>query len=84
MIGSDDPDLSAFARSGGKPLSWHGQADQLVPHTGHRRLPRARRTAAHGGTRIDLTADDALADALNRHQSVSADLGPANGQDRRR
>ncbi|MFD7308664.1 tannase/feruloyl esterase family alpha/beta hydrolase [Promicromonospora sp. NPDC059942] len=34
VIGSDDPDLSAFARSGGKLLSWHGQADQLVPTQG--------------------------------------------------
>lgn len=34
VIGSDDTDLSAFARSGGKLLSWHGQADQLVPTQG--------------------------------------------------
>lgn len=31
IIGSDDPDLSRFARAGGKLLSWHGQADQLIP-----------------------------------------------------
>lgn len=49
MIGSDDPDLSAFARSGGKPLSWHGQADQLVPTQGtvdYREHVVRRRTAA--------------------------------------
>lgn len=34
LIGSDDPDLSAFARAGGKLLSWHGQTDQLVPTQG--------------------------------------------------
>jgi hypothetical protein len=34
VIGSDDPDLSAFAGAGGKLLSWHGQADQLVPTQG--------------------------------------------------
>lgn len=34
VIGSDDPDLSAFARAGGKLLSWHGQSDQLVPTRG--------------------------------------------------
>jgi hypothetical protein len=34
IIGSDDPDLSRFARAGGKLLSWHGQADQLVPTQG--------------------------------------------------
>jgi feruloyl esterase len=30
LIGSDDPDLAAFRRSGGKLLSWHGQSDQLI------------------------------------------------------
>lgn len=34
VIGTDDPDLSRFARAGGKLLSWHGQADQLVPTQG--------------------------------------------------
>lgn len=34
IIGSDDPDLSAFARAGGKLLSWHGQTDELVPTQG--------------------------------------------------
>ncbi|MFC8796592.1 tannase/feruloyl esterase family alpha/beta hydrolase [Promicromonospora sp. NPDC057138] len=34
VIGSDDPDLSPFARAGGKLLSWHGQSDQLVPTQG--------------------------------------------------
>ncbi|ROS75504.1 tannase/feruloyl esterase family alpha/beta hydrolase [Cellulomonas sp. PhB143] len=31
IIGSDQSDLSDFRRSGGKLLSWHGLADQLVP-----------------------------------------------------
>ncbi|GAA1586053.1 tannase/feruloyl esterase family alpha/beta hydrolase [Kribbella sancticallisti] len=30
VIGTDEPDLSAFKKSGGKLLSWHGQADQLI------------------------------------------------------
>ncbi|GAA3128291.1 DUF6351 family protein [Streptosporangium carneum] len=34
IIGTDDPDLSAFRRSGGKLLTWHGQADQLIPAQG--------------------------------------------------
>ncbi|GAA0598565.1 tannase/feruloyl esterase family alpha/beta hydrolase [Kribbella sandramycini] len=34
IIGSDDPDLSAFQRSGGKLLSWHGLADSLIPAQG--------------------------------------------------
>jgi hypothetical protein len=34
IIGTDDPNLSEFAKAGGKLLSWHGQADQLVPTQG--------------------------------------------------
>ncbi|MFC9626780.1 tannase/feruloyl esterase family alpha/beta hydrolase [Streptomyces sp. NPDC056930] len=34
IIGTDDPDLSAFRRSGGKLLTWHGQQDQLIPTQG--------------------------------------------------
>ncbi|MEU4093664.1 tannase/feruloyl esterase family alpha/beta hydrolase [Streptomyces sp. NPDC026673] len=34
VIGTDDPDLSAFRNSGGKLLSWHGQADQYIPAQG--------------------------------------------------
>ncbi|MCL1869800.1 MAG: tannase/feruloyl esterase family alpha/beta hydrolase [Promicromonosporaceae bacterium] len=33
-IGSDDTDLSAFRKAGGKLLSWQGLADQLVPVSG--------------------------------------------------
>jgi feruloyl esterase len=34
LIGSDDPDLSAFHKSGGKLLTWHGSADQYIPTQG--------------------------------------------------
>ncbi|SEO96663.1 DUF6351 family protein [Actinacidiphila rubida] len=34
IIGTDDPDLSAFAKSGGKLLTWHGEADQYIPAQG--------------------------------------------------
>ena len=34
VIGTDDPDLSAFRDSGGKLLTWHGQADQYIPTQG--------------------------------------------------
>ncbi|KAH7388951.1 Tannase/feruloyl esterase [Cadophora sp. MPI-SDFR-AT-0126] len=30
MIGTDDPDLSGFGAAGGKMISWHGLADQLI------------------------------------------------------
>ncbi|MCZ0983138.1 DUF6351 family protein [Streptomyces diastatochromogenes] len=34
VIGTDNPDLSAFRRSGGKLLTWHGRQDQLIPTQG--------------------------------------------------
>ncbi|MFF0478511.1 tannase/feruloyl esterase family alpha/beta hydrolase [Streptomyces sp. NPDC004284] len=34
VIGTDNPDLSAFRRSGGKLLTWHGRQDQLIPTRG--------------------------------------------------
>jgi feruloyl esterase len=33
-IGTDDPDLSGFRKSGGKLLTWHGEADQYIPTRG--------------------------------------------------
>lgn len=34
IIGTADPDLSAFKEAGGKLLSWHGSSDQVVPPRG--------------------------------------------------
>jgi feruloyl esterase len=34
VIGTDDPDLSGFRNSGGKLITWHGQADQYIPAQG--------------------------------------------------
>jgi feruloyl esterase len=34
VIGTDDPDLSGFRRSGGKLITWHGSADQFIPTSG--------------------------------------------------
>ena len=34
VIGTDNPDLSAFRDRGGKILMWHGGADQLIPTDG--------------------------------------------------
>jgi hypothetical protein len=34
MMASDDPNLSAFHRSGGKLILWHGWADQLITPEG--------------------------------------------------
>ncbi|EYT81813.1 tannase [Streptomyces sp. Tu 6176] len=34
VIGTDDPNLSAFRKSGGKLLTYHGQADPFIPTQG--------------------------------------------------
>ncbi|KAF7939337.1 uncharacterized protein EAE97_007417 [Botrytis byssoidea] len=34
IIGTADPDLSAFKETGGKILPWHGLSDQLIPSLG--------------------------------------------------
>jgi hypothetical protein len=34
IIGTDDPNLTAFRGSGGKLLTWQGQADQYIPAQG--------------------------------------------------
>ncbi|MEV6284105.1 tannase/feruloyl esterase family alpha/beta hydrolase [Kribbella sp. NPDC051770] len=34
VIGTDDPDLSAYQKSGGKLLAWHGLDDQLITAQG--------------------------------------------------
>ncbi|MFC8361845.1 tannase/feruloyl esterase family alpha/beta hydrolase [Streptomyces griseorubiginosus] len=34
VIGTDDPDLSRFRKSGGKLITWHGEADQYIPTQG--------------------------------------------------
>ena len=34
MIGTDNPDLSAFRARGGKAIVWHGWADQLIAAEG--------------------------------------------------
>ncbi|MEU1268607.1 tannase/feruloyl esterase family alpha/beta hydrolase [Streptomyces sp. NPDC005799] len=45
VIGTDDPNLSAFHKSGGKLITWHGSADQFIPAAGttqyHDRVARA-------------------------------------------
>ncbi|KAJ5756725.1 tannase and feruloyl esterase [Penicillium manginii] len=34
MIGNNDPDLSNFKGSGGKMITWHGLADEVIPPNG--------------------------------------------------
>ncbi|MEU0585379.1 tannase/feruloyl esterase family alpha/beta hydrolase [Streptomyces sp. NPDC006132] len=48
VVGTDNPDLSAFRASGGKLLLWHGLADGLIPPQGTTDYYR-QVTAAMGG-----------------------------------
>ncbi|MEV0175513.1 DUF6351 family protein [Streptomyces sp. NPDC050803] len=49
IIGTDDPDLSGFRASGGKLLTWHGQADEFIPTQGTVKY-RTQVERAAGGT----------------------------------
>jgi feruloyl esterase len=45
IIGTSDPDLSRFRNNGGKLITWHGMADQLIPVNGS--VEYADRVLAH-------------------------------------
>jgi feruloyl esterase len=53
VIGSDDPDLSAFRASGGKLLTWHGQDDQLIPTQGTVHYRKQVEREMGGSQRVD-------------------------------
>ncbi|UXY17907.1 tannase/feruloyl esterase family alpha/beta hydrolase [Streptomyces cynarae] len=53
VIGTDDPDLSAFLKSGGKLLTWHGQADQYIPTQGTVQYREQVEREMGGSKRVD-------------------------------
>ncbi|MFI6263001.1 tannase/feruloyl esterase family alpha/beta hydrolase [Micromonospora sp. NPDC051006] len=53
VIGTDDPDLSRFARAGGKLLSWHGQTDELIPTLGTVDYRERVNRTSGGNKRVD-------------------------------
>jgi hypothetical protein len=53
VIADNDPDLSAFARSGGKLLTWHGQSDQLIPTQGTVAYRQQVQARFGGSTKVD-------------------------------
>jgi feruloyl esterase len=53
VIGTADPDLSAFRDAGGKLLTWHGQADQYIPTQGTVRYRRQVERTMGGAGRVD-------------------------------
>ncbi|MFF4015912.1 tannase/feruloyl esterase family alpha/beta hydrolase [Streptomyces sp. NPDC001843] len=79
VIGTGDPDLSAFRKSGGKLLTWHGQADEFIPTQGtvqyreqvERKLGSAKKVddfyrlfLAPGTNHCGLNGTDGSADGL--------------------
>ncbi|MFE6104360.1 tannase/feruloyl esterase family alpha/beta hydrolase [Streptomyces laurentii] len=53
VIGTDEPDLSAFRASGGKMLTWHGQQDQLIPTQGTVTYRQRVERTMGGAERVD-------------------------------
>ncbi|MEU6553238.1 tannase/feruloyl esterase family alpha/beta hydrolase [Streptomyces sp. NPDC046915] len=53
VIGTDAPDLSAFRKTGGKLLTWHGQADQYIPAQGTVEYRRQVEREMGGSKRVD-------------------------------
>jgi feruloyl esterase len=52
-INSDNPDLSAFKRRGGKLLTWHATADELIPAQGTVNYYNRVAAAAGGLTQVE-------------------------------
>ncbi|MET9496272.1 tannase/feruloyl esterase family alpha/beta hydrolase [Streptomyces sp. NPDC006552] len=53
VIGTDDPDLSDFRRSGGKLLTWQGDADEFIPAQGTVRYHQQVARELGGARRVD-------------------------------
>ncbi|MFJ9115204.1 tannase/feruloyl esterase family alpha/beta hydrolase [Streptomyces sp. NPDC102394] len=53
IIGTDDPDLSAFREAGGKLLTWHGEADQYIPAQGTVRYRQTVERELGGTEKVD-------------------------------
>ncbi len=53
IIGTDDPDLSAFRDSGGKLITWHGQVDSLIPYKGTVDYRQRVERALGGASKVD-------------------------------
>ncbi|WP_225891030.1 tannase/feruloyl esterase family alpha/beta hydrolase [Streptomyces dioscori] len=80
IIGSADPDLSAFRKSGGKLLTWHGQADQLIPAEGTVQYRKRVEQELGGSKRVDdfyrlFLSPGTPHCALNKGFGATDDLG---------
>ncbi|MEV7184990.1 tannase/feruloyl esterase family alpha/beta hydrolase [Kitasatospora sp. NPDC093102] len=79
IIGTDDPDLSAFRDSGGKLLTWHGQADQFIPAQGTVEYRRQVERKMGGTERVDdfyrlFLAPGTVHCGLNKGDGTTDDL----------
>ncbi|WP_338692884.1 tannase/feruloyl esterase family alpha/beta hydrolase [Streptomyces sp. Q6] len=53
VIGTDDPDLTAFRKSGGKLITWQGDTDEYIPAQGTVRYHQQVERAMGGSQRVD-------------------------------
>ncbi|MER7786663.1 tannase/feruloyl esterase family alpha/beta hydrolase [Streptomyces sp. NPDC097640] len=78
VIGTDDPDLSAFRESGGKLLTWHGQADEYIPTQGTVEYRKQVERGMGGTKRVDDFYRLVLAPGTN-HCGLNGNDGSADG-----
>ncbi|MCT9935197.1 tannase/feruloyl esterase family alpha/beta hydrolase [Planotetraspora sp. A-T 1434] len=78
IIGTDDPDLSAFRKSGAKLLTWHGQADQYIPTQGTVEYRKQVEREMGGSKRVDDFYRLFLAPGTN-HCGLNGSDGSADG-----
>jgi hypothetical protein len=53
ILGTDNPDLSAFRDSGGKMITWHGTVDSLIPYQGTVDYRERVERAMGGASKVD-------------------------------
>ncbi|MFD8215950.1 tannase/feruloyl esterase family alpha/beta hydrolase [Streptomyces sp. NPDC059697] len=80
IIGTDDPDLSSFRKSGGKLLTWHGLADQYIPTQGTAEYRERVEREMGGAKRVDdfyrlFLAPGTVHCGLNKGDGTTDDLG---------
>ncbi|MFD7283676.1 tannase/feruloyl esterase family alpha/beta hydrolase [Streptomyces sp. NPDC059862] len=78
VIGTDDPDLTAFRKSGGKLLSWHGDADEYIPTQGTVQYRERVERELGGAKRVDDFYRLFLAPGTN-HCGLNGADGSADG-----
>ena len=80
VIGTDDPNLSAFRKSGGKLLTWQGDADQYIPAQGTVQYRERVERELGSATKVDdfyrlFLAPGTVHCGLNKGDGTTDDLG---------